>query len=153
MQNSNNPHPPASFNYTIPFPLLACDNLLFIVLFFPLPKGICQSTPDQIRKAEPHGCSPHKPSCTEFLHEWLFPTSCQQQIQARPGSRQPSTIDNEALEVGVAGEQKHGREDHGKRLERTHMLSSNGRSRQCWGEWVFYIQLDPACLIYIYITS
>lgn len=111
---------------------------LIVVIILALPQCICQATPDHIHQAEPHRHPAHDSPSPPLLHKRLPPAARQKQVQARPRGANPGTVGLETLQIRIAGEEKHGREQHRKELKRAHVLRGNERGEKSRRKRVFW---------------
>jgi hypothetical protein len=96
-------------------------HVLFLI-FRSVPESIRQAARDHVHQTQAHRRAPDDTSGTPFLQELLFASAGQEKVQTRPGRTDTRAVLLEALQIGVGGEEKDGRERHGEELERAQML-------------------------------
>ena len=105
---------------------------LFLFLL-PLAQSVRQPTANHINQAQTHCRTADNSPRAPFLHKRLLPATREQQVQPGPRRADTGCIGFEALDVGIAGEYKDGREKHGKGLEWSHVLCGDESGEQ--GGW------------------
>lgn len=110
------------------------------IILLPLAKCIRQSTTNHVRNTKTNSRTPHQPSRAKLATETLLPPSSENQVCRAPGSCQTGAVGLETVDVEVGAEEKDGREEHGQRLERAHVLGDDQGCEKGWGKGVLCVR-------------
>lgn len=121
---------------TTPFHSITGAHIHLRIIRLPLAKGVRQTTTNHVRNTQTNSGSPYQPSCAKLATKALLSPSSKNQVRRAPSRCQARAVGLEAVDVEVGAEEEDWREEHGQRLEGTHVLGDNESREECGGQWV-----------------